>query len=307
MEKLQEFKIYHNEYPDNWVAPSDLDFIYNRFDLFSDDFYIFLTSWGGEEYSFTGTVEGNRLNIGLWLVQVEKEFFVQLCNEIFSQMKDVHQIRYMHGLVQYGVQSYEYNHFKINLPKSGDELHSRLSSKHRYNLKREKNIIEKDLGGSVMFLEYGREQIPSDLVEAFFRFKKTTYQADYNMSPEQYLDTFHVTDAYVMTAPDCEDPLSIVFSCEQCGIVYIENLTYNPEYAKYSPGSVIYDYYLTRLIQKGKRMLYLSGGQFSYKKWYGSTEEKVYVGLVFRNKLKYLTYKMKLFTQAMKNKFVSAR
>lgn len=72
-------------------------------------------------------------------------------------------------------------------------------------------------------------------------------------------------------------------SCEQCSCVYVENLTYNEQYSKYSCGKALYDIFLARMIEKGKKEIFLGGGNLEYKKKYGSVEETVYHCVVFRN------------------------
>ena len=84
-------------------------------------------------------------------------------------------------------------------------------------------------------------------------------------------------------------------SCEQCPIVYIENLTYDLQYSKYSCGQILYDIYLTQLIIKGYKELYLAGGDLAYKKRYGSIEEAIFNGIVFRSKIAEEIYAIREF------------
>ena len=82
----------------------------------------------------------------------------------------------------------------------------------------------------------------------------------------------------------------MMFSCEQCPIVYLENFSFDIQYSRYSPGQQIYEYVMTRLIEKQFNSVFLAGGDYDYKRYYGSIEEKLYDGLIFRNTLQRMKY-----------------
>lgn len=292
-------QIIHNNIVPNIAQIINPDTIQNRYDLSEKDYYVFLFQYEGKEYALTGALNGQRLNIGLWLVPLPNAILKQIFSDIFLQLRVVKQIRYQHSYSELGEQVQKGNHFKIVLPQTIKELQLRLSSKHRYNLRREKNIIENEIG-RVEFIEFNLN-IPDEIVNRFFEFKYNTHRFDYNLTARQYLDAYHVTDAYVLRAGD--KILSIVFSCEQCAYTYIENLTYDSFYSKYSPGQVLYNYYLERLVEKGRKVLFLSGGELAYKRRYGSIEEVTYEGIVFKNKYWHFRYRLRLFLSAVKNKF----
>lgn len=75
----------------------------------------------------------------------------------------------------------------------------------------------------------------------------------------------------------------MILSCEQCPVVYIENLTYDTNYAKYSLGQILYDIYLKKLVEKGKKEIFLLGGDYDYKRRYHSVEETTYNDAVYRS------------------------
>lgn len=70
------------------------------------------------------------------------------------------------------------------------------------------------------------------------------------MTAFQYINEYCVMDIYTLTGE--QTLLSIVLSCEQGDYVYLENLTYDTTYGKYSPGSVLYGQFLGELIRKKK-------------------------------------------------------
>lgn len=289
MPAIERFELFHNEIPPNCSFGGDVDFIYNRFDLFAEDWYVICFSCAGRQYALTAARQGKRLQLGVWLVRLPDGALCEVIRLLFLHLPDLEEVLYENSLTPAGRKPDLRNHFRIELPGTEEGLHSRLSAKHRYNLRRERKIIENELG-PVEFAEF-TGKIPGEIVEEYFRFKRMTHGVDYHMTSETYLKTFHVTHAYLLSAG--KKCLGIVFSCEQCPIVYIENLTYNPEFARFSPGQVLYDHYLVRLIEKGNREIYLYGGNLSYKKRYGSTEETVYRGRIYRSAFVFFSLQFK--------------
>ena len=111
------------------------------------------------------------------------------------------------------------------------------------------------------------------------------------MQIKDYLEKYHVTNGYVLYFGD--NIASILFTCEQCPVVYLENLTYDTAFSVYSPSMLAYDYLLKNLIQKGKEEIYLGGGDYIYKKKYESAESQVVSVLVYRTRIVELKYRIK--------------
>ena len=105
-----------------------------------------------------------------------------------------------------------------------------------------------------------------------------------------YLQKYHISNIYVLYFG--EDIAAILFSCEQCSNAYLENLSYDIQYSKYSPGQQIYEYAMIRLIEKKIRCIFLGGGDYDYKRKYGSIEETLYDGVIFRNVLAKAKYNL---------------
>lgn len=172
------------------------------------------------------------------------------------------------------------NHWHIELPETKKALYDRLSSKQRYNRKREYKKLVVDFG-EISFQCYHGDAIPDSIVEAYFKFKNETMGTDYGMSPREYLTTFHQDTFYTLSLKD-GTLLSIVSTCEQCNTAYLDNLTYNPEYKKYSPGTVLYIHVLEELIRKQKKKLFLGDGHQIYKSYFGGIETNLYEGWASR-------------------------
>lgn len=265
------------------------DFIYNRIDLFSSNYEILeiknnITYYVEVDYKKTEAI------LGVWLVDIPVEVIEKIAEFIFNTHKNIRTIRYEYGYCKIGVATQK-NHFRIELPDTEQELKSRLSSKGRYNIKREKRILEDTFGGYEI-KEYSNSNVPEDVINSYFSMKKATHDTDYHMTCAEYLQNYHVTDIYVLYLKG--SAAAILLSCEQCSVVYIENLTYDLNYSKYSLGQILYDIYLSRLIEKHKRQIFLAGGNLEYKKRYGSVEEETYNCIIFRSKIEEFLYKTKV-------------
>ena len=255
------------------------DFICNRFDLTGDKPFVLL-KWqrGDEEYYVQAAFEENTAELGVWLAPITREKLKDICRFIFRTYKRVTTVTYRFGTVPYGKYAAT-NHFRIDLPASVEALLAGMTPKSRYNLRRSRRLLE-EAGGAVSFEEYAAFDAPAPIAEEYIRLKKLSHDFEFDAAPEEYLRTHGVTDIYVMRRGD--ELLSVLLSCEQCRIVYLENLTYNDAYKQYSPGQLLYEHYLERLIEKKRGSLFLMGGDYEYKRRYGAVEDTVYFCTVYK-------------------------
>ena len=265
--------------------------IYNRCDLWAAKSCLIKVLEGKKYYHLMAAFSNKECYLGIWLMNIPKRILIGVEKAIFRSYPFVSTIRYEYALVKTGL-SFPKNHFRIALPDNEEDLKARLSKKGRYNIKREKEILIKTFG-AYQVKEYTSESCPSDIINLYFKFKEATHHIDYHLSAVEYLKLYHVSHVYVLYVGEIIG--AILLSCEQCPIVYVENLTYDLQYSKYSCGQILYDIYLTKLIMKGYKELFLAGGDLAYKKRYGSIEEAIYNGIVFRSKLAEVFYAMREF------------
>ena len=267
----------------NQVKP---DFIYNRFDRWevkTDQVNLWCCEEEGKKIYFEILISGRTAKLGIWLMPINEDLLKHILREIFRAYKEISVISFENGYSPAFGKNIQKNHFRIELPGSVEELDKRLSKKGRYNIRREKRLLRDANDG------YEIEDIPALASEAlvvwekYFEYKKVTHNTDYHMTILEYCSKYHVTDVYVLYVGEKKHIASIILSCEQCEIAYIENLTYDIELSEFSPGQILYDEYLKKLINKGFREIYLLGGEYSYKKRYGSIEEIVYNSEIPRN------------------------
>lgn len=167
--------------------------------------------------------------------------------------------------------------FKIDLPVSNDALYSRLSQKARYNKKRERRIL---LEKGISFVEV-KSELFSAAIDCFFSMKMQTHNRDWKLSAEDFLEQYHITNIYALINVR-QEYIAVLLSDEQFDTVCFQNTAYDVQYEQYSPGSVMFLYYLEKLIEKRKKCCHLGGGNHAYKKSYGAIKERTYNGVIER-------------------------
>lgn len=259
--------------------PSDYEkmypnFIYNRYDLFcnKDEYRVIKLKNNGEEKIIEYRIMGEQVELGLWLMPITVEELETLVAYIAKKHKEVKKVSYKNGVLGYGRYK-RHNHFRIIFPDTVEEMEKCISSKSRSKMRKKLRFAEEDYG-TMKYLEYEKENIPLEIVEKFFEFKYTTRNRVYKMTAQEYLDRYHVSHCYVLMFGDTVG--AVRFACEQCPVVYGENFAYNPEMQDYSLGRAIFFHHLIRMVQKKHTELFFAGGEFEYKKHYGSIEETLF-------------------------------
>ena len=258
----------------------DSSYIYNRFDwMYGRGRVITIKEWS-RTLNISVDVEGRNAAVGLWLVKISAPALEALCAYIFASYPAVKRIRYRYIMHPVG-RSVETNHFHIVVPKTSDELYAGLTQHARYDVRHKKRMAESELGGFKV-TKMTVEETPLSLVQTYYEYKKMTYNVPYLMPPERYLASYHVSHTYQLDTAS-RGMEALLFSCEQGDDVYLENLTYDIEFKKYSIGQTLYDYFLNHLIDIKKHRLFLGGGHYEYKNRFSSIETIAYNGEVWRS------------------------
>lgn len=259
--------------------------IKNRYDLIGADNYDLLRYTDkNEDITIMVKYVDNNAYLGIYLVPISKKALKAIIKYVFKHNKAINLIIYEYGYQKLGDNAKEVNHFRIHLPETWDSLQLRLSKKGRYNIAREKRILQQEFG-AWSIQEYPAFSGQAEEVwEKYFEYKSITHGdhwKEYNR--DKYCKVFGVSTVYALTLGESEQIVAIILSCEDCPEVYIDNLTYDSSLSKYSLGQILYDEYLKILISKGRKELFLLGGNYSYKKRYGSEEELLYNCRIIRN------------------------
>jgi len=262
------------------------DFIYNRTDLFSKDYIVLNVHNSMNDYLVEVRLLGNHAELGVWMMRVTGEDFDEISKYIFTRYKEIEYLSFY-----YAISDRIYiaeKHYHVCLPETYEELKGRVSSKSRNTMSRKMKKAEAEYG-TVTMAEYQNEDVTDEIVSTYFEMKQKTHNVRYNLTWKEYLDRYHVSNIYILFWG--EKIAAMVLTCEQCPIAYLENLTYDMELSKYSPGMMAYEMVLEKLISKGKTMFYLGGGDYEYKKKYDSVETSVTEGKIYRSWIIELKYR----------------
>lgn len=259
------------------VRPDAYNLIYNRFDLL----YEYIEEIKIENFKFQIAVLNQKILVNVWGKFFQQDIFDEMINAVLRKYKGAFYIQITKSYNNYKNQLHKTEDIVLYLPQTEDVLFSKLSSKHRYNLNRSQRLME-EISGSLSFKHFERCNIDDGIVEQYFEWKKKTHGTDYKLSPKEYLAEYHVTDALLLLAG--KSVIGIIFYCKVDKTVYLENLSYDIRYEKYSPGFLAYTFFLRELIAEGCEVLYLGGGNYSYKKHFGTAVYKAYTGRIYTDK-----------------------
>lgn len=286
-----ELRVQELETDAYWKVQEQLITINTRLDLFEDDVECHaLEIQNGDQREYIEyRVKGSVSELGAWMLPISREGIEAAISYIFDNHPGVKKIQWIRGLHKIGVAK-QNNHFRIYLPETTEEFAQRRSAKHRRNMRRYRRLLEEEVG-EVSFEEYQAADVPQDLLDAFYREKFEKYGRVYEFDAKEYLKAYHVTNFYAMRVKG--NVAATAMTCEQCEVPFADNIGYESAYAKYECGTMIYEYLLNRMIEKGKKEIHLGGGAYTYKKHYGSVEEVCYDCAVYRSKLVYGVMKLR--------------
>ena len=250
------------------------DIIYNRYDLFCKpgEFFVVSIKNAGVEKIIEYKITNTEAELGIWLTPITKEemdAFLLYIKGTHPQLKTVY---FRNSSLAYK-NAKAHNNFRIIFPKTAEEMKARISPSSWHKMRR-KNRRAEEKYGKMEVLEYTDGNVPEEIVKAFFEYKMVVKNREYNMTPQEYLDRYHVSDCYVVKFGDTIGAMR--FSCEQGSMVNAENHAYNPDLRDYSVGKYIFTHSLIRETEKGHEQIFLSGGDYEYKAHYGSIEETLY-------------------------------
>lgn len=258
---------------------SSKNLIYNRLDLiYEDSDYLDI-----DENDNTGRVyyhiENGIANINVWARCISCETFYIVIDKIFM-IDDVYSINVQGSYNNYHDYLEQINDMVIVLPEKQEELICRLSTKTLGSIKRkEKKILERCK--ELRFVRY-EGNIPNNLVDRFFGWKNETHGTDYGMTASEYLFNYHVTDAVEMKVDD--KSVAVVFINVLEDTAYLENLSYDLEWGKYSPGFLTYIDILKWLVERRVKYFFLGKEGPDYKRHFDAIIHEAFWGYIYNKR-----------------------
>lgn len=260
------------------------DFSLSRFESLykGEDVLNLLITEEGKQTILPILLKEKRAVLGTWMSKISRSAFLAAVSFIFENYRQIETAEYKNlpysALLDRG---WRHNDFFMVLPSNVEELRKNMTGKSRYNLKREKRIIEEKFG-ELSLINISADNVTSEIIDTFYRFKTATHEitkADYDITK------LPLTDYYILKTGDGAIR-AIALSCEQGKDVFIENHTFDPNMREYSFGKQLYEMYIEALIKKGKTGLALAGGNLDYKNRYGTFCAITYSGEVERSAYK---------------------
>lgn len=258
------------------------DLIYNRYDLIHSDNVKEYTYEKDEKiykiqvYFHEGIAEPN-----IWGKRFPQDVFENFVEDVFKD-KDIYAIKVTRGRNQYKKFLQDTIDIRVPLPDNMDDLMNRIARKKRATIRRNLRWLDERIG-DLRIDSYERKDIPDDIVNTYFVWKKATRGTNYGLTAQEYLDKYYVTNAMMMRAGNVD--VAVAFYCKVNEQVFFENFSYNPELSRYSPGLLMYVKFMEELIQKGCKYNYMGGGNYIYKQRFGSETEAAYIGTIYRKEI----------------------
>jgi hypothetical protein len=267
--------------------------VYNKPRIFEQqNVYKLLIRYGESVYQIEYVLRGIKAELCVWLRDIPASV-LNFAAEIIFKREKVLKIVINYSTVNIGDALDIDNNWVVFLPEKADDLFLRLSKKSRYNFKREMRLLEEQ-SGNLVIESYESLEIPEVFFKTYFDWKKESHGTEYGLTGSEYVEKYHITHSMALYAG--ENLVAILFYCKEQDCVYLENISYDTNFSKCSPGIILYENFLEKMTQEGLKVVFLGNGDQPYKTRFGSIEYCTYSGALYRNKeIKFLnTLKRKI-------------
>lgn len=258
--------------------------IYNRFDIIHPDGYQeFQISYRDIIYRIDYYVHDCVADLNVWGKSIPEPVMQQVKYKIFNKENSVRGI-YLQR-IHSDIEGCTYGRERIlHLPSSVEELNSRMKSSTKSRLRNKVRHLEDEFG-EITVKHFGDDNIHADDIKLFFKWKMATHSRKYNLSEDEYLNKYHVTDIIKVDAGNA--PIGIILYCKVDNILYLENISYDQALSKYSPGTITYikwlDFLITSHTDKYSPIVYLGGDGLEYKRKFNSIAVDCYTGYIVKD------------------------
>ena len=268
-----------------YISQINPDFIYNRFDLFCDNYIVLLAERGQEKHIFEARIFDKYAELGVWKMRISNALLKEISKFFFGMYPNIGYTKFF--FCNTDGKYKDVKHFSIDFPDTIESFLRRRSSKSRHRLNKQRHQTEREIG-PITYQEYKKEDCPEEIIKYYNIWKEKSHHIGKIEDTETYFLKYHISNIYALFFG--EHIAAMMFSCEQCPVAYLDNFSFDILYSRYSPGQQIYEYVMTRLIDKHFKKVFLAGGDYDYKRYYGSIEEILYDGVIYRNIYQRLKY-----------------
>lgn len=254
------------------------EFSLNRFELIYPNNDNYVLRYNNEALMLS--IDNDKAIVGTWNNFTRRTVFLAMVRYIFKHFKQIKNIEYNNLIYNTCFDNHYWRHpdYYIPLPKTIDELYSRLSSKSRQKIKRERRRAEEELG-KIVFENKPINKIDDNDIDFYYKNKKQGYGesiGSYDLLKR------NITNIYFVSVN--EKIMAELFALEQGSVSYWETTTYNYDLSKYSFGKMVYVYALEESLKKSKKGVSLASSEYEYKKHFGSICYNSYSGFIDRKR-----------------------
>lgn len=255
--------------------------VYNRPDIYGGvKFKKIYIRCMGKDYEINYIVNWVKAELCVWLCNYPANVLNFAADYIFKNEKVI-KIVVNYSNINIHEKLCVDNNWVVFLPQNSEEIFSSMSKKSQYNFRREMRMLEEQLG-QLKVVCYTAREIPSEIFENYFTWKLESHGTKYGLTGDEYIKQYHVTNAMALFAGKLL--VAVLFYCKLEDTVYLENISYDNDYSKCSPGIILYEKFLENMTNEESKVVFLGNGSQTYKTRFGSREYIVYSGSLYRNK-----------------------
>lgn len=260
----------------SYVNPN---FIFNRFDIiYGNDYDIWLIDDESKKWYIPVHIDckKNCIYIGIYLTPLSKPSFKMFISNILRHYENIRRIYINNALVP-SVFLSNTNSYLIQLPDNKSALDGITSKKFRKHIRQYHNKLI-DTFGIYNISKYDINEITDEMVAKYFEYKGQLFNLNSEYNNKNYILNYHVTNCYTIEFENLIQ--AVLFTCDTDENRFLENFSYNPVYAKYSLGTILYHYMIEDSIECDYKKILLGGGDYDYKKRYGSHNYNTFNGYI---------------------------
>lgn len=276
-----------NQNKPNSIRKISPNYIANRFDLkYGDNYDLWEITFKDVTYHIPLHISGKQAVIGVAQTPLPTEIFTKFIEHCFQYYTNISRISCSASVNNYHNNLILDNQWILALPETEEEYKKSLSKKTRHNINWYPKKIQKDFD-SFSITHSSASDTDDATMQLFDKWKheKHTAKTYSNLGSRNFLTSNNVTDVYSLIIAD--NPAALVFVSITDDSAYLQNLSYNLEYANYSPGIVLLYSVISDLIQNNLTTLYMGGGSLEYKRRMGGENRPAYHGIIIRPGIRY--------------------
>ena len=147
-----------------YISEINPNFIYNRFDLFCDNFVVLKAEREEEKLILEARIYDKYAELGIWKMQISNTLLKEISYFLFQKYPNIGYTKFF--FCDTDMKYKEVTHFSIIFPDSTESFLQRRSSKSRHRLNKQRHQAEREIG-PISFHEHQIEDCPKDIIKYY--------------------------------------------------------------------------------------------------------------------------------------------